>query len=322
MAKNLEGMMQEALDAAADEAVSEFEAQESEDDEVVEDDAAADEGDEDALEAADEQSDGDESETDDEEPADSDVAESAEFEWDGNPQTVPENLKPYYEKVYDTMRKGVDVWMSKKAQEWNSQRQQYEARLHELETSALEGKRAALEPKLPPVPGPDASQEQIDAYYDARSKLAAFQQFKELQEAGLLPKQAAQQVPVVPDQAAVDRRVQLIQSQPGFSEEIAVAMVEVSKQNPYWAEQLQRDEGALALFQLVKTQAEAAQLKQAAAKANTAELQRKASAATRKVSKPKAAPTKVSAARNWAEMSLDDVVDAAFAEAIQESGKR
>lgn len=320
MAKNLEGEMQEALDRAADEAVNEFEAQSEAEDEIA-DDAEVDEGDEDALEAADEQSDDDsDSVADDEEPADGDEqAGAGEFEWDGNPETVPDDLKPYFGKVYDTMRKGVDVWMSKKAQEWNVQRQQYEARLHELEAGALESKRAALEPKMPTPPGADATQDQIDEYYDKRARYASYQQLKELQEAGFVPgpqKQAPAQVEAT---AAVENRLALVQKQDGFTDDIAESMLAIAQSNPALSQLLLSDEGAVALFQMAKTQSDAAAYKEAAAKAKSVELQRKASAGKRKVSKPQSATKKVSPSHTFSG-TLEDVVGQAFEEALSELG--
>lgn len=324
MAKNFEGAMQEALDAAADEAVREFDEAQSEDGEEVADDAAADEGDEEALEAADEQSDDDEPEAEDDEPADGDDDEpEVDFAWDGNPETVPEKLKPGFDKMYETMRKGVDVWMSKKAQEWNVQRQQYEARLRELETSAQESRRAALEPKLPSPPGPDATQEQIDHYYDARAKYAAYQQLKELQEAGLVASPQKASAPQANDVVvAVEKRMALVQKQDGYSDDIGISMAQMAETNPALSQLLLTDEGAVALFQMAKTQADAAAFKKAAADAKSAELKHKAGAVKRKVQKPTSAKKSVSPAHNFADkaLSFEDKLDLAIAEGFQDFG--
>ena len=128
MAQGIDAFMEDALERAADEAIAEFEdGAQSEDGEVEVDEAAGAEDDEDVLEAADEQSNEADLETEDDEPADDDDTERpVEFSWDGNPDTVPENLKPYFDQVYDTniciplakLRRSVDwselyVWWPK-----------------------------------------------------------------------------------------------------------------------------------------------------------------------------------------------------------------
>ncbi len=322
MAKNFEGSLSEALDAAADEAVQEFEAQ-SEVGEDVEDDADVVEGDEEALEAADEQSDADESESDDEEPADGDVEASAEeFEWDGNPETVPENLKPYFNKTYETMRKGVDVWMSKKATEWDAKRQQYEARLAELEARAQVEQQKANAPKPPVYPGENATEAQIEKYWEDKAKYAAYEQYQELVKSGALPDPVSARQSAAAEKARIEAMQieSFITSQPGYTDEIGTLMVQAAESSPFWASQILDKNGAVALFQLVKTQAEAAAYKDAAAKANSAELQRKAGAAKRKVSKPQASSKKVTPARNFADMAFEDRLDAAIEDGFREHG--
>ena len=320
MVGSVEGRMRlTRSDAVVDEAVAEFEAQSEVGDEV-EDDAVVDEDNEEVLEDADEQSDAEEAESDDEEPAqDDEVAKADDFEWDGNPDTVPDELKPYFKKTYDTMRKGVDVWMSKKASEWDAKRKQYEARLTELETSRLVEQQKASAPKPPVRPGENATEAEVEKYWDDKAKYAAYEQYRGLIESGAIPDPvSARQSALHAQQQEMATRIErAVTAQPGYTDVLGEKMIEVAQSHPFWASQVLDENGAVELFNYVKTQTEAAALKEAAAKASTAELQRKVSAAKRKVSKPQAATKKVSPAHTFSG-SLEDVVDQAFAEALSE----
>ena len=295
MAKNVEGVMQDALDAAADEAVQEFEAQ-SEDSEVEF-----------------------ELDPDDEEPADDAEADGpVEFEWDGNPETVPANLRPYYDKTYEVMRKGVDVWMSKKATEWQQQRQAYEQRLKDLEDRAREQQQKAIEPPEPTEPGENATAQDWQKYTRDLARYEAWQIINDREQLNA-PANLEYQRQLEYQQEAI-RRSNMIESQPGYTDEVGNKMVELAKSNPYWSSLINTDEGLMALFDTVKTQVEAAKHKEAAAKASSAEIQHKANAAKRRVSKPKTAAKKVTPARNFAEMGFEDKIDAAIEDAFRDFG--
>ena len=112
----------------------------------------------------------------------------------------------------------------------------------------------------------------------------------------------------------------MVQAQPDFTDAIGDQMYALAQSNPHWLSQTTSDDGMMALYDVVKTQAEAAAYKDAAAKASTAELQRKASARERKVSKP--APTKKAPtpARNFADMGFEEALDVAIADGFAESG--
>lgn len=321
MVKSVEAEAVDAINAAADEAVAEFEAQSEVGDEV-EDDAVVDEDNEEVLEDADEQSDADEAESDDEEPAqDDEVAKPDDFEWDGNPDTVPDELKPYFKKTYDTMRKGVDVWMSKKASEWDAKRKQYEARLTELETSRLVEQQKASAPKPPVRPGENATEAEVEKYWDDKAKYAAYEQYRGLIESGAIPDPvAARQSALHAQQQEMATRIErAVTAQPGYTDVLGEKMIEVAQSHPFWASQVLDENGAVELFNYVKTQTEAAAYKEAAAKAKSAELQRKVGSATRKVSKPKARSAPSTPARNFAG-TLDEVLEQIGEEAAREFG--
>ena len=117
--KTPEAMFTEALDAAGEEAIEEIEAQ-SEDDAIEEDGLLAEGDDEESAEAASDELDEDAAETDDEGQVDDEVdeADAASFEWDGNPESLTDEQRPIYDKLYGDMRDGVNKWMSDKASQW------------------------------------------------------------------------------------------------------------------------------------------------------------------------------------------------------------
>jgi hypothetical protein len=313
MAQNIEGMMSDALDAAASEAISEFEAGQdaevSEDADVEYEEVADEDGDEAEYEAPDvEESD----ETG--EPAESDIESSDGFEWDGNPDHVPAELRPYYDKMYETMRKGVDMWMSKRASEQHAEKQEMQRRIAEMESQL----RDFNAPKEPTRPGQDATQDDWDRYYDDRARWIAAQEHEKFMQSRGYPDPGQMQV-LAAQQEAI-RRANMIEAQPGYTDEIGLEMVRVAESNPYWAQQINTDEGLRALFDVVKQQKEAAAYKDAAAKANSAEIQRKASAVKRKVSKPKASSKPATPSRNFAEMGFEERIDAAIADTLKELG--
>ena len=316
MAQDVETNMADALDAAAAEAVAEFDEAQSEEGIEVADEDIADESDEEALEAADDESDDDEvPDTEDEEPADEAEDEEADFSWDGNPETVPEELKPYFDHIYGTMRKGWDKWSSKKANEWNLKRQEYESRIAELELARQKAERAASAPPRPVRPGEGATAEDWEKYDEALIDYRIYQQ--ELKRSpDPAPEQVQQQ-----RQAELLRRGQYIEAMPGYNEEIGNKMVELAESDPDWSTLFQQsDQGAAKLFQFAKTQVEAEAYKKAAAKAEQDSVRNKAKAAKRAVRKPSAPSKKTAPVRDYASMTFEEKLEASTKDAFAELG--
>jgi hypothetical protein len=321
MDKTPEATFVDALEAAGEEAISEIEAQ-SEAGEIEDGELTVEDDHEEIDEAAGDEAEDDLSEPEDEEQVDvqEEGSDDATFTWDGTPESLTDEAKQIYDVLHKDMRDGVNVWQSKKASEWGVRQQAFERRIQELEAVARRSELAEAAPKEPARPGENATQAEVDKYYDDRAKFAAYQQTMDMVERGIIPGQHnAPPAPGAPD-PAMEQRILRVQAQPGYNEDIDRRMYELAQSSPHWLSQTQTDDGMMALFDLVKTQVEAAAYKEAAAKASTAEIQRKASAPKRKVSKPRSAPKRVTPARNYADMGFDEKLEAATDDAFRELG--
>lgn len=317
MAKDIEALMGDALDAAVNEAIEEIDGDTF--DEVIGDDDGedADAGDEASGETADNPEIEGQDDSEDE-AADGDAENETEgFSWDGKPESLNGDAKAIYDVLYGTMRKGVESWMSERATAWGRQKQEYEKRLADMEVYVREQQQLASAPKPPQRPGDGATQDDWDAYFAGIAKHAAWEQTRELQK-------QQQAKPAANDQQAAmveaQVRAKTIESLPDYTDDIGVKMVELAEADEFWADAFRTDRGAMKLFSVAKLQIEADRNKKAAAQAKSADIRHKAGASKRSVSKPVVRSKAPAPARDWAKMTLDDVVDAALDEAIGEVG--
>ena len=295
----------EKWEAAEEAAISE----ESEElvDEVESEVADVDEAEpEDDVEVEADDEDEDEAEDEEEQEEEDPPAEAKEpVAWDGNPQTLPPELKPYVDNVV----RGVNM----KLQEVAQIRKELQAELERAKSQAQGPKEVANE--QPPFPTDDDSPEEYNRKWAAINKYNAEQAARAvLAEREQSPDNSRLQQAAA--FAEAQQRYIRLQSQPGYSDEIADKMVEIAQSDSsgYWNDQLQTsDQGTLALFELAKTQMTAAslqktaeELKKTAASKATDETKRKAGAAKRQVSRP-SGTRKSTPAENFKKMSLDEL---------------
>jgi len=214
----------------------------------------------------------DEPETESEEP----------FEWDGNPETLPEPLQATHKE----MVRGVN----KKFQEVADLRRQAEETLA-LARQARPAQQSEADEGPPPFPTEDDTQEQYNAKWAAINEYNA----KKAVEAAMAQNGGVMDPQLQELKAGIDarNRLDLIASQPGFTDEIAQHMAAMADADPGMERHIHSDEGAVMLFRLAKAEVENAVLKKTAddgkkavAKAAEDDLRRKTSASSRATPRP------------------------------------
>ena len=165
----------------------------------------------------------------------------------------------------------------------------------------------------PANPTEDMSPAQQEQRWDEIQRWVARDEQRRLVREGIIPDPEAVKRQMAEQEQAIasQRRYNLIAAQDGFNDEIGNQMAHMAQSDPYWAQALDTDEGALQFFNVVKQQAELNALKAKAAELEAASVKRKASASKRVTTKPsvkKAAPK--SAADNFAALSFDEKIEA------------
>ncbi len=317
MAQLDESSFGELLDGAVEEAVSEVDAVEGDDvfepEDVIEEEPTSEQDSEDT--------DDDEVEFTDDEAADEPETEELEevaratFEQTGNPDDLPPELV----KSYKLMQAG----FTKKMQELGERdRQRDELHRKALQNLETQQKTLAVEAdKRPANPTNDMAQADIDKRYEEIGAWQSRQAIREAVERGEILAPGANQAQEDPLEAngytrSVNNRIQLIGSQDGYSEEIGVAMGQLTQQDPWWNQQAKTDEGALKLFQYVKQEHDAVELRKQAAELENARVKRSAGAAKRASPNPTTQSKAVATAPadNFANMGFGDKLDAIIGE--------
>ena len=313
----LEETFEKGLERAGEEAIEEMESVTEEPDVETEEESEDEplESEEEVLEP---------SEVDDEEEADSEEEEPVDdspsvVQWSGNPDELPPAVE-YEGKVYDLAQtyKAMQAGWTKKTQELAEHRKQYEAatRQYQEMIQAQKQQAAAKEDPRPANPTEAMSPEEQEKRWDDINRWIARDENRRMIETGVIPDPTIvkQQIEVQKKQADLIGRLNMIASQDGYSEAVDRRMVEIveSDDSGYWAAQFEKDQGALALFQLAKNQLAAEEYKNKAVAAENAKIKRKAKAAQGATPKP-AAQNKRSEdkpADNFANMGFSEKLDA------------
>lgn len=321
MSLTSEAAFEDALNGAVEEAIEEVDAVDG-DDEFESEELSADEASESEEDIDEVQDDEDELEASDEEDEVEEEAPSV-VEWNGNPDELPSDIvidgKKYdLTKTYKAMQAG----FTKKMQEVAEARKRYE----ELSQQALQSveaqrqKAMAAEDPRPTNPTSDMTEEQQERRWDDIQRWVARDEQRRLVKEGIIPDpdRVKAQMAEQERQFAAQRRYNMLTSQPGYSEEVEQAMVQLAQNDEYWAKQLEDDAGTLKFFEFVQEKLTAAQLRAQAAELENAKIKRAAGSTKRATPKP-AAQKKASsnkAADNFASMGFDDkishIVDEAF----------
>jgi hypothetical protein len=310
-----------ALDAATEEAVNEFDSVDVDDveveeelssdeaelsDEVVDDDSSEEE----AFEA---ESDEDEAE---EEPALSMV------EWNGNPDELPSHIE-HDGKVYDLTKtyKAMQAGFTKKMQEVAETRKQYEelTRQYQQELAKARQDTAAKANPRPANPTEDMTPEQQEKRWDEIQAWSAEQAYMRMVQDGKIPdpELVKAQMAEQEQQAAHQRRINLLYSQPGWSETVESNMIELAQSDPYWQQALQSDDGALALMRHVQQRIDYADLKKKAAELENAKVKRNANASKRATPMPNSSKqVKSKPADRFADLGFEERIDLAISEGL------
>jgi hypothetical protein len=315
MAKTNEAAFAEALDSAVEEAVSEYGDTDDGNDEFESEELSADEASESEEDIDEVQEDEDELEA----SADEDEVEEdalSVVEWNGNPDELPSDIvidgKKYdLTKTYKAMQAG----FTKKMQEVAEARKRYE----ELSQQALQSveaqrqKAMAAEDPRPTNPTSDMTEEQQERRWDDIQRWVARDEQRRLVKEGIIPDpdRVKAQMAEQERQFAAQRRYNMLTSQPGYSEEVEQAMVQLAQNDEYWAKQLEDDAGTLKFFEFVQEKLTAAQLRAKAAELENAKIKRSASASKRSTPKPssqkKATSSKPS--ERFAELAFEDQLE-------------
>jgi hypothetical protein len=312
---------EDALESAVQEAVAEDETVEDEGFDF-EDEEASDESELSDEEIAEDPAEDEELEAEGDE-ADEDEAAQSVFEWNGNPDELPDHVE-YDGKVYDLTKvyKSMQAGFTKKMQGLSEKQREAEelAKQYAEMVKSQKSQQAEVEDPRPANPTEDMSPDQIEKRWDDIQKWTARQTYRDMVREGTIPdpetvkSQMAQQE----QQFAAQRRLNLLTSQPGWNEQVEGEMLQLAESNPFWASQLQTDDGALALYEFVQNKMTAAQLKEQAAKLETEKVKR--SAGSHKRATPKSSSQKKSAAKsaadNFADLAFEDKLDVAINDAL------
>lgn len=254
---------QEAMSAITSEAASSYDADVAvgeDSDQPADDSDATDDVDNDESEG-----DPDEATVDDADEAADEGEDVDEIKgWDGNPDSIPAKFKPAFEKavgsVVEKRLAEIDKGVQKRLRQIADTENQYRAELTKLQAMQVQmmqgGKPGpGATNGAPEPPAEDASPREWDSYYDARTKWNAKQMIQEMVASGQLV--TADQVHGMTSAVEQKRnadvaRIQMVEQQDGYTEEIGLAMSELAKNSKTLGGLLFTDEGILDLFALAK----------------------------------------------------------------------
>lgn len=171
-----------------------------------------------------------------------DVEEATEVgtPWDGDPSTVPDELKAGFDKMSGTMNKA----LQKKFREVDAVKKQYEAEVFKYRQAQRQQPEASGPEKVgPPKPPGEGATAQDWESHEARTAEYYYKKFN----AG-----TTQDVAVMKQQNDMQNRLQLIVSQPGASDEVMYKMRDMAESDPRYIEMYQSDDGAVRFFEEAK----------------------------------------------------------------------
>jgi len=285
----------EPLDDPAEEAEvadAEGEPSEEEADEPAEDDepdeAAADQAEEEGAES--------------EDVAD---AKPVGIDWDGDPDTVPDELRTGYDRQMKIVNKGVNKLMRELADE----RKQTQALAMQYQQAMLDMQQAPKQQQSSPVGRPELPSEgatqadwqkyEEDNFLYLQGKHGGRQHDE--QTSGL-----AQQVAELKYKTDLANRVTLIANQPGATDEVLLRMQAMAAEDDTYLQMYQSDEGAIRFFKeakLVEDRAafelEKAEILKKASESEKVKATRKAGAAGRASPRPGSAKAATSPESNF-----------------------
>ena len=305
-----------ALERAGEEAIEEFDAVE-EDADVSAEEESLDESPE-SEEQVEEPS-----EVEDEVAAeDEDVEQDAEVElvqWNGNPDELPDAVE-VDGKLYDlqTVYKAMQAGWTKKTQQLADERRQAQelAKQYGDLIQQAKSQAKAVEDPRPANPTEDMSPEEQNRRWDEINRWIARDEQRRMVQDGTIPdpEMVREQYELQKQQYDLANRINMIAARPDYSKEIDDRMVQIveADESGYWRNQFMSDEGALALFDVAKNQLAAERYKTEAAKHESANIKRKATAASRATPKQTAQNRKADPkpADNCADLGFSDKIDA------------
>lgn len=264
---------------------------------------------------------------DDDEQAESEDEAVAPLEWDGDPDNVPSELRPYFDSMMDRMNKGVN----KKLREIAEARKQVEDLSMRYQQTLLQMQQSQVQqgpqgqPKPPEMPGPDGTDADWKAYETANREYLKHELISDLKTQGLLPDQ--NQFRVMQQQQEIQRRNGWVFAQPDVNDDIMYKMAELIQGDEAFANAYDSDAGVKQLYVVARERVKAeqlakenAELKKKAGQSVVAQAKRKAGAAKRSVPRSggKAAESPEEKFNRKAFRNTDEVLDHFKEEALRE----
>ena len=198
-----------------------------------------------------------------EDDGDDEGAESQE--WTGDPDAIPDTLKPAFEKAVGAaiakreseMNKGVQKVLN----QLQSERQLLQQQMAQMQAWQQQMQTQQAPANLgPQEPGEDASREQWQRYYDERAAWVADQQFErrmaQMRQTGAIPD--PNHFAAMRAQQQQIERMNYISALPGLDQDVANRMKEIAEgDRNLYSLLAQSNEGAETVFKIAKSQVEA-----------------------------------------------------------------
>ena len=225
------------------------------------------------------------------------------MDWDGDPDTIPDQLRPGYEKMMKTANKGINKLMREMAEERKQmqtmQMQYQQALLQVQQQQRPQADQSSTVAERPTPPGEGATAADWQEY-DEKNILYVLQKTGIKPQSGPDP-ELAQQVAELKWKTDLANRVSLIANQPGATDEILLRMQSMAAEDEKYLDMYQTDEGAIKFFEEAKLLEERAafelekkEILSKAAELEKAKAARKAGAAGRATPRPGSAKAAVS----------------------------
>jgi len=244
-------------------------------------------------------------------------------EWSGSPDELPTAIvhegKTYdLSKTYKSMQAGYTKKMQEIADREREREREYAATIANANKfiESQQEQQRAVAMRAPEKPAEGSTQAEWDTYNDRRVEWLIAKQRQDDIDAGRLhsPEQVQQQNIQAQHEANSLKISNALNQQEGYTQEVAKEMYRMIKEDPYWSTQTdETPEAAIALFNIVKTNMDAAGLKAAAAENETQNVRKKAGASRNTVSRSKSSKP-VGAADKFKNMGFDEAGQAAIDE--------
>lgn len=209
--------------------------------------------------------------------------------WDGNPDNVPDELRPGFDHMMSLMNKGVN----KKLRELADERKQvemlglqYQQMLMQMQQQGAQGNQSRSPSGPPEMPGPDATDADWKAYDQANREYLKNDIMNELRSSGALPD--PKQFEVMRQQQDIQRRTNWVMNQDGVNDDIVYELSEMIQSEPEFQGALDTDQTTMYAYKVAVERWKAKQvakeneeLKKKASESVAAQAKRKAGAAKR-----------------------------------------